>query len=215
MHYQPRHYPAFPTLISSFDLSGHPTEKTVMEMIDTWERTGDHALVHEGQSSYITGDEMFLNDIRLIDLWKTIQECCDIYCQECGIDYTLLSTSWFNTLYKGGSVNAHRHERSVISGAYYPKCDDASAPLIFESPLQPYQMNMNNINQTQYNQYFLDFNPAPGLLVLFPSWLRHRVRPNGADKRYTISFNSIRRADRDHFQTIRDYRTDPHESKSD
>ena len=69
MHYQPRHYPAFPTLISSFDLSGHPTEKTVMEMIDTWERTGDHALVHEGQSSYITGDEMFLNDIRLIDLW--------------------------------------------------------------------------------------------------------------------------------------------------
>ena len=206
MHYQPRHYPAFPTLISSFDLSGHPTEKTVMEMIDTWERTGDHALVHEGQSSYITGDEMFLNDIRLIDLWKTIQECCDIYCQECGIDYTL---------YKGGSVNAHRHERSVISGAYYPKCDDESAPLIFESPLQPYQMNMNNINQTQYNQYFLDFNPAPGLLVLFPSWLRHSVPPNGADKRYTISFNTIRRADRDHFQTIRDYRTDPHESKSD
>jgi uncharacterized protein (TIGR02466 family) len=158
---------------------------------------------------------MFLNDIRLIDLWKTIQECCDIYCQECGIDYTLLSTSWFNTLYKGGSVNAHRHERSVISGAYYPKCDDESAPLIFESPLQPYQMNMNNINQTQYNQYFLDFNPAPGLLVLFPSWLRHSVPPNGADKRYTISFNTIRRADRDHFQTIRDYRTDPHESKSD
>ena len=115
-------------------------------------------------------------------------------------------------IYKNGSVNAHRHERSVISGAYYPKCEDESAPLIFESPLQPYQMNMNNIRQGPYNQYFLDFNPQPGLLVLFPSWLRHSVPPNRSDKRYTISFNTIRREDREHFQTIRDYRTEPHES---
>ena len=204
MQYEARHYPAFPTLVSSFDLKGHPSEKTVIDMIDTWESAG--------QSSYITGDEMFLNDKRLVDLWKTIQECCDQYCNESGIDYTLISTSWFNTLYEKGTVTAHRHERSVISGAYYPKCDPGSAPLVFESPLQPYQMNMNNIRQTNYNAYNLDFVPQEGLLVLFPSWLRHSVPQNDAMKRYTISFNTIRRDDREHFQTIRDYRVEQHES---
>ena len=212
MQYEARHYPAFPTLISSFDLKDHECEKTVIDMIETWERTGDHVLVHEGQSSYITGDEMFLNDKRLVNLWKTIQECCDQYSQEAGIDYTLISTSWFNTLYEKGSVTAHRHERSVISGAYYPKVDPNSSPLVFESPLQPYQMNMNNIRQTNYNAYNLDFMPQEGLLVLFPSWLRHSVPSNPTEKRYTISFNTIRRDDREHFQTLRDYRTDPHES---
>ena len=167
MQYEARHYPAFPTLISSFDLKDHECEKTVIDMIETWERTGDHVLVHEGQSSYITGDEMFLNDKRLVNLWKTIQECCDQYSNESGIDYTLISTSWFNTLYEKGSVTAHRHERSVISGAYYPKVDANSSPLVFESPLQPYQMNMNNIRQTNFNAYNLDFMPQDGLLVLF------------------------------------------------
>ena len=157
---------------------------------------------------------MFLNDKRLVDLWKTIQECCDQYSNEAGIDYTLISTSWFNTLYEKGSVTPHRHERSVISGAYYPKVDPNSSPLVFESPLQPYQMNMNNIRQTNFNAYNLDFMPQDGLLVLFPSWLRHSVPSNPTEKRYTISFNTIRRDDREHYQTLRDYRTDPHESSN-
>ena len=36
MQNEARHYPAFPTLISSFDLKDHPCEKTVIEMIETW-----------------------------------------------------------------------------------------------------------------------------------------------------------------------------------
>jgi hypothetical protein len=50
------------------------------------------------------------------------------------------------------------------------------------------------------------------LLVLFPSWMRHSVPANPTEKRFTISFNTIRRDDREHFQTIRDYRVEPHES---
>ena len=71
---------------------------------------------------------------------------------------------------------------------------------------------MNNIRQTQYNTYNLDFQPQDGLLVLFPSWMRHSVPANQTEKRYTISFNTIRRDDREHFQTIRDYRVEQHES---
>ncbi|MAV94274.1 MAG: hypothetical protein CMA31_01130 [Euryarchaeota archaeon] len=209
---EPRNFDAFPTLISSFDLKGHECEKTAIEMIETWEQTGDHSLVHKGQSSYITGDEMFLNDKRLINLWKTIQECCDVYCGETGIDYTLISTSWFNRLEEYGSVDPHKHERSVISGAYYPKCDNGSAPLMFESPLQPYAMNMNFIKQTKFNTYTEIFTPADGLLILFPSWLKHSVPPNQSSNRYTVSFNTIRHADRGYMKTVKDYRMERHES---
>jgi|TARA_B100000927_G_scaffold183581_1_gene147802 uncharacterized protein (TIGR02466 family) len=206
------HHQAFPSLISTFELKDHPCEKTVLEMIETWEKTGNHRLVHEGSSSYITGDEQFLNDKRLIDLWKTIQECCDIYTQEMGIDYTLISTSWFNTLYENGVVDAHRHERSVISGAYYPYVDDGSSPLLFDNPYSQNFMNMNTINLSNYNRYQLECFPKSGLLVIFPSWMKHSVPNNPTKKRFTISFNTIRHADREYYLTLRDYRMQKHES---
>ena len=37
MQYEARHYPAFPTLVSSFDLKDHECEKTVIDMIETFE----------------------------------------------------------------------------------------------------------------------------------------------------------------------------------
>jgi uncharacterized protein (TIGR02466 family) len=203
---KPRNFNAFPTLISSFDLKGHECEQTVIDMIETYEKIGDHNLVHEGQSSYITGYETFLSDKRLVSLWKTIQSCCDEYCEETGIDYTLISTSWFNLLEKYGSVDGHRHEKSVLSGAYYPKCENGSSPLMFESPLQHYAMNMTFIKQTRFNTYSEGLVPVDGLLILFPSWLRHAVPPNQSGKRYTVSFNTVRTADKEHLATVKDYR---------
>lgn len=203
---EPQNFDIFPTLISSFDLKGHDCEQTVIDMMENLEKTSNHALVHGGQSSYITGDEMFLSDKRLVNLWKTIQSCCDTYTEEAGIDYSLISTSWFNRLEKNGSVDAHRHERSVISGAYYPKCDNGSAPLKFESPLQSYAMNMNFIKQTRFSTYTEVFMPSDGLLILFPSWLKHSVPPNQSNNRYTLSFNTIRHADKGYVQTVKDYR---------
>jgi len=207
---EPQNFDIFPTLISSFDLKGHDCEQTVIDMMENLEKTSDHALVHGGQSSYITGDEMFLSDKRLVNLWKTIQSCCDTYTEEAGIDYSLISTSWFNRLEKNGSVDAHRHERSVISGAYYPKCENGSAPLKFESPLQSYAMNMNFIKQTRFSTYTEVFMPSDGLLILFPSWLKHSVPPNQSNNRYTLSFNTIRHADKGYVQTVKDYRMEKH-----
>ena len=37
---------------------------------------------------------------------------------------------------------------------------------------------------------FVDVAPAPGLLLLWESWLRHEVRPNtGRGERLSVSFN--------------------------
>ena len=207
----PKHLAAFPTLISQWDIIGHPCENVAVQMINECDNVGHHRLVQGGRSSYITGNEQFLSDKRLVDLWKTIQSCCDTYCEEAGIDYTLISTSWFNTMEEGNSVGTHRHERSVISGAYYPYCEEESGPLMLESPLQPLRMNDCIIKPTYYSRYDLDIQTRTGLLVIFPSWLRHYVAPNPSKKRYVISFNTIRNADRGYMRTVKDYRTERHE----
>ena len=131
-----------------------------------------------------------------------------------GIDYALISTSWFNTMSEGGSVESHRHERSVISGAYYPYADDGSNPLMLESPIQQLRMNDCIIKVTGFNRYTEHVPALPGSLVLFPSWLKHYVEPNNSKKRYVISFNTIRHADRGYIKTVKDYRIEKHESKN-
>ena len=213
MNYEPKHHDSFPTLVTSFDIEGHESEKTCVEMIDAFNEYGpDHPLVAKGKSSYQKGDEQFLNDHKLIPLWKTIQECIDVYTQHLGVDYSLLSTSWFNSLFNGGAVDAHRHERSIISGAYYPYVDKGSSPIVFRNPNQVNFMNYSPMGLTDYNRYELECFPKTGLVVLFPSWLEHRVITNQTEKRYTVSFNTIRHSDRAAFMNIRDYRIDPHES---
>ena len=213
MRPEAKHFAAFPTLVSSWDIIGHPCESVAVQMINESNNVAQHRLVKGGTSSYITGDEQFLSDKRLTDLWKTLQSCCDEYCEEAGIDYTLISTSWFNTMSEGNSVTAHRHERSVISGAYYPYCDEESGPLVLESPLQPLRMNDCIIKPTYYSRYDLDIQTRTGLVVIFPSWLKHYVEPNPSKKRYVISFNTIRSMDRVYLNTIKDYRMEkPNES---
>ena len=215
---EPKHFATFPTLISTWDLKGHPCEEVAIDMIENWQDIGEHRLVKGGHSSYITGNEQFLSDKRLVDLWKTIQSCCDTYTEEAGIDYTLISTSWFNTMSEGNSVEAHRHERSVISGAYYPYADEGSSPLMLESPIQQLRMIDCIIKDTYYSKYNLDIQARTGLLVLFPSWIKHYVEPKPVlrlyrepKKRYVISFNTIRNADRGYMRTVKDYRMEKHE----
>jgi hypothetical protein len=52
-------------------------------------------------------------------------------------------------------------------------------------------MNISFIKQTRFSAYSEVFVPADGLLILFPSWLRHSVPKNQSDKRYTIGFNTV------------------------
>ena len=126
----------FPTLVSAFDLKGHSQEQTCIDIIEQHNNLTDHALIKGGKSSFVVGDEQFLFDKRLEKLRWDIQGCIDSYCDDAGLEPSLLSTSWFNVMGEGSNVERHRHEGSVVSGAYYPLVEDESCPLIFESPFQ-------------------------------------------------------------------------------
>ena len=82
---------------------------------------------------------------------------------------------------------------------------------MLESPLQPLRMNDCIIKPTNFNRYDMDVPVHSGLLVIFPSWLKHFVEPNDSKKRYVVSFNTIRHADKGYINTVKDYRIEKHE----
>ena len=104
----------------------------------------------------------------------------------------VISGSWYNILPKGGRTERHRHESSVISGAYYIDLPEGDFGKFFVvSPLQPYMMCVHNVKETPYGMYFYDVPIKEKHLYLFPSWLEHGSRVNNTEHdRWTVSFNT-------------------------
>lgn len=99
-----------------------------------------------------------------------------------------------NKVNKGGSHTKHAHPASVISGCFYLKCSENSAPLLFSDPRDyykyiSYQQNPSaDRHSCLYPDFFVPIKQ--GLILLWPSWLEHEV-PHSTDdnERITIAFN--------------------------
>jgi uncharacterized protein (TIGR02466 family) len=103
-----------------------------------------------------------------------------------------------NTRYKGHHI--HYHPNSVISGIFYLTTHQTGETVFqvqdpwynFDDSLIWYTGRSYNPGQPR-GKLIQDKNkPVAGNLVLFPSSLKHSVRPlNEVGERYTVSFNSF------------------------
>ena len=113
----------------------------------------------------------------------------NLYSQESNIAYKKLEKFWIQDYQTSHSHGLHCHPLSTISGTYYIRANSYSGNLKFHNP-NPYmdmEVPLNpNIQQTYYN-----IKPKKGLLVLFPSWLKHEILPsfNKDVIRTSFSFN--------------------------
>lgn len=149
-------------MIEEYDLSFlnlNPIEKI---LLDT--KTDVHGLVTKGYSSYNFGMPILMNP-ELKSLNKIIKQYIRLYCIKYNIKPVKLINSWFNISQPGNKLKAHKHEESIISGAFYIS---GSTSLIFPN----YKVN-----------------PYPGLLVIFSSDLVHYTEEE-QDQRIVISFNT-------------------------
>ena len=180
----------FPTLIMKFDLSEHPHYKRVLEVVDKT-KTGYHMIMKDSESSYSekTGNA-WLDHILLTDFKDALQHCVDEWTSAYGVKKCLISNSWMNRVGVGGAVKTHRHELSVVSGAFYPIADKDSTPLKFKSPLNMYRMHEFLVNETLYTEAHHSVQCNQGELILFPSWLEHYTDDNKTQTRVTVSFNT-------------------------
>lgn len=127
-------------------------------------KASSHGLVTKGVSTYNHGMPILMYS-ELIGLKTIIKEYIRIYCEKYNIPPLKFINSWFNISQSGNKLKAHKHEESIVSGAFYIS---GRTPLIFpDVSIQPY----------------------PGLLVIFSSDLVHYTEEE-IEERIVISFNT-------------------------
>ena len=105
---------------------------------------------------------------------------------------------WANINSPGHANQLHCHPGSYWSGVYYPDpggAEKRGGELLLEDPRYPMaHMTVPDLllrmpdREPMYSQFAI--RPEAGLLVLFPSWLRHSVRPHvGSRERISVAIN--------------------------
>jgi uncharacterized protein (TIGR02466 family) len=121
-----------------------------------------------------------------IALDKTIKQCCT----QSGLPPLKLYNLWFNVNGKGHHNSIHNHHGAILSGVYYVHTPENCGSIEFyrDDDSEYYLPALESYNNFTKQKHVID--PAPGLLVIFPGWLKHSVQPNNnKDERISISFN--------------------------
>jgi len=149
-------------MIEQYDLSFLNLESIKKKLLQI--ETSSHGLVSKGASTYNHGMPVLMYP-ELIGLKNIIKQYVRIYCNKYDIPPLKFINSWFNISQPGNKLKAHKHEESIISGAFYLS---GKTPLIFPDT---------------------SINPYPGMLVIFSSDLVHYTEEE-TEQRIVISFNT-------------------------
>jgi uncharacterized protein (TIGR02466 family) len=108
----------------------------------------------------------------------------------------LLKEMWVNVMDRGGRQAMHNHANSFISGVVYLTATHPGSQTVFmKSPGGTDFLMKNDHAGTTPGEFSADKwispQPAPGDMVLFPSYLMHAVPPNQGERRITLAFNAI------------------------
>ena len=91
----------------------------------------------------------------------------------------------------GGYHRVHIHENSHISGFYFLENDNSSYP-IFHDPRHGAAMTYlaeKNENEITFSNKCINYQPLPGTLILFPSYLPHEYALSKGGKFKFIHIN--------------------------
>ena len=79
----------------------------------------------------------------------------------------------------------------MFSAVYYPKVPEGSGSIVFENPLVPDMMPVQNIEERDDMTFErISYQPKDGMLVIFRSYLQHCVRQGtNTEDRISIALN--------------------------
>jgi uncharacterized protein (TIGR02466 family) len=107
--------------------------------------------------------------------------------------YGIQAEGWFNVLGKGGLNTPHDHPGWVWSGCYYVRVPDSDKELSGNIEFFDTRTNVRTLTVEGAPCFAskFHFKPRAGMLLMFPSYLRHWVYPNESEEeRVTIAFNA-------------------------
>jgi uncharacterized protein (TIGR02466 family) len=149
-----------------------------------------------GYTSYASLNDLTYRASLFADLERAIAKHVAAFARELQFETAgrklKLDSLWINVMEKGAVHTPHIHPHAVISGTYYVMVPAKSGVIRFEDPRLAMMMAAptKKPNARPENLRFVDVAPKPGMLLLWESWLRHGVEPNGArGRRISVSFN--------------------------
>ena len=107
--------------------------------------------------------------------------------------FQFTTSAWANVLRSGGYNSVHNHPNCMWSGVYYVDRGEPD-PTPTENGKLELLDPRSGINMIYFDKNVLDgryvIEPVPGLMLLFPSWLKHMVHPYfGKGERISVAFN--------------------------
>jgi uncharacterized protein (TIGR02466 family) len=132
-----------------------------------------------------------------VKLKTEIENVVKIFHEEMDFHKTLeqkISEIWININQKGHFNEYHIHAGSILSGAFYLK--EGKTQIVFRHPYSEintyYWPTSITEKSNMYNASSLNIPPKPNLLLIFPSWLYHKVDMSKEDTdRISFSFNTV------------------------
>jgi uncharacterized protein (TIGR02466 family) len=106
----------------------------------------------------------------------------------------VITEAWININRKGHFNTSHDHPGSLFSAVYYVKGGADKGELELKTPITPHTYTISGEMVGGYNAFTghaMVIPPVTGDLLIFPSWLLHRVNMSQSDEeRISIAFNS-------------------------
>lgn len=102
-----------------------------------------------------------------------------------------ISKMWANVNRPGSYNKSHQHNDSFISGVYYLDVPKDSGNIYFEDPRNLWCLLQASYTENDsFSRMEVEYEPKDGMIILFPSYLSHRVDINNSNSdRISISFN--------------------------
>jgi uncharacterized protein (TIGR02466 family) len=158
----------------------------------TWSRENGY----KGYTSYASLDDLNWRLPVFADLERRLDAHVAAFAKSLAFDLggrrLKRDSLWVNLLKPGGAHSAHIHPGSVISGTIYIEVPPGASAIKYEDPRLAMMMAAPSVKKSAppARQRFVTVEPKVGDVLLWESWLRHEVLPNGAKgERLSISFN--------------------------
>lgn len=139
------------------------------------------------------GSTDIITDFNMNELQSHIIFHAGKYMEEIGHPYKEGSLSvfgsWLNTFEKDQVIGLHEHgyQPNMFSGCYYHKVPKDSGDIQFKST-NPFVVSFPHKADNYSN--LVTVEPKDGMILLFPSWLMHKVLPNRTNEmRISLAFN--------------------------
>ena len=153
--------------------------------------------MHKSQGNSISDNNYIFNN-KLKEIKQFCEQQIKIYAEEVinpkeDLDF-YITQSWLNITKPGQFHHSHYHSNSIISGVFYISTEENDR-ITFQDPNLKIKKLISFVEK-KYNVWNSPIGSFPSItneLVLFPSWLNHKVDINekATKDRISISFNTF------------------------